>query len=1036
LLSYDHAAIPLVGHHIPVAVEPLLARLPLMAPLSEPERRLVAACFELVAFDYGETVVAEGEPATAYFVIASGRARVLTTGNDRREVSLNVLSPGDAFGELALVQHTPRSASVRASTPLRVFRLDRSVFLALLRVHPALGEALGIDARVLRQRDFLRQHPAFAGLPRERLAEFVAGLAEVPLADGELAPRAGREPARMYLVMSGRLAAVHPDGQQLYRLHAGDVFSEPGLESDGGRPAFRALGEARLLYLDCEWLQRLVADYPEVGARLDERAALAERRRRDGSAIPPADGPAVAASEEELLAQIAEPDTAPHATAEREPRRKRRRYAVVRQVDAMDCGAACVATLCRHFGHNVSLPAIRAAVGTGLDGTSLRGIMRGGAEIGIEFRAIKSSPDRLPALPKPLILHWGGVHWVVLHELRNSRARLADPALGLRTVTQAQLAEEWSGYAAIPTPTPRLADAPRGGLTLGWLRPFLRPHYQMLGGAALLALLATGLQMALPVLTQVVVDGQLHRRGPGQASLVVGVIVLALLLAVAVTIQQRRILARVAVSVDGKALDYLAGRLLRLPVGYFQLRRTADIQRRLEGMREIRRVLVEDGVLGVTAAFQLLVALAVMAYYSWAAALLFLVVLPAYGLLMRYSSRRLKPAFDSLEEAFGRYQAKQLDSIQGIEVVKVTGAEEGFRRTLLREFEGLQDRLYRRDLTVLVYDGLVSLATLGVIALFLWVGALLVSSGQLTIGGLVAINALVLLANAPLRILLSLWDRLQYVGVLLARLQDVHANQPEQDPGARRRPVPALEGHVRLRGVSFRYPQTPEQEILHQISLDVPAGLTVAFVGRSGSGKSTLLRCLAGLLMPTEGSIEYDGVDLQDLDLREFRSRLGFVLQEPFLFDATIAENIAFGHEQVDLARAAAAAAIANAAEFTERLPLGYQTRVGDSGLKLSTGQAQRISIARAVYDQPSVLLMDEPTSALDPEAERAVKEGVERLLHGRTAFVVAHRLSTIRDADLICVLEQGRLIEQGTHDELMAGEGLYAYLYSQQLAT
>jgi ATP-binding cassette subfamily B protein len=241
---------------------------------------------------------------------------------------------------------------------------------------------------------------------------------------------------------------------------------------------------------------------------------------------------------------------------------------------------------------------------------------------------------------------------------------------------------------------------------------------------------------------------------------------------------------------------------------------------------------------------------------------------------------------------------------------------------------------------------------------------------------------------------------------------------------------------VRLRGVSFRYPQTPEQEILHQISLDVPAGLTVAFVGRSGSGKSTLLRCLAGLLVPTEGSIEYDGVDVRELELRELRSKLGFVLQEPYLFDATIAENIAFGHEQPNLTRAGVAAATANAAEFIERLPLGYQTRVGDSGLKLSTGQAQRISIARAVYDHPPVLLMDEPTSALDPEAERAVKEGIERLLHGRTAFVVAHRLSTIRDADLICVLDQGRLIEQGTHDELIGRGGLYAYLCSQQLAT
>ena len=702
----------------------------------------------------------------------------------------------------------------------------------------------------------------------------------------------------------------------------------------------------------------------------------------------------------------------------------------------MDCGAACVATVCRQFGHDVSLPAIRDAVGTGFDGTSLRGMIRGGAELGIEFRAIKSSPDRLVGLPKPLILHWGGNHWVVLHELRKGRARLADPALGMRTVSETELAEKWSGYAAIPTATPRLADAPRGGLALGWLVPFVRPHSRALAAAGGFALVATGLQMALPVLTQVVVDGLLHHRGAGHASLVVGLIVLALLGSVVVTILQRRTLARVAVSVDGRALDYLAERLLRLPVGYFQTRRTADIQRRLEGMREVRRILVEEGVVALTAAFQLVVALLVMVVYSWVLALLFLAVSPIYGLLMRYSARRLKPTFDALEEAFGRYQGKQLDSIRGIEVVKVSGAEDGFRRTLLREFEGLQDRLYRRDVTVLVYDGLVSLATLGLVALFLWVGALLVDSGELTVGGLVAVNTVVLIANAPLRILLALWDQLQYVSVLLGRLQDVHQHQPEQDPGAELRQVPGLAGHVQLRGVSFQYPLTPDQQILDRISLDVPAGTTVAFVGRSGSGKSTLLRCLAGLLLPTVGSIEYDGTDLRSLELRDLRSRIGFVLQEPYLFDATIAENIAFGADQPDHTRARAAAAIANAAEFIERLPLGYDTRVGDSGLRLSTGQAQRISIARALYGQPTVLLMDEPTSALDTEAERAVKRGIDRLLRGRTAFIVAHRLSTIRDADLICVLEQGRVVEQGTHDELIRRGGLYAYLYAQQLAT
>jgi ABC-type multidrug transport system fused ATPase/permease subunit len=214
----------------------------------------------------------------------------------------------------------------------------------------------------------------------------------------------------------------------------------------------------------------------------------------------------------------------------------------------------------------------------------------------------------------------------------------------------------------------------------------------------------------------------------------------------------------------------------------------------------------------------------------------------------------------------------------------------------------------------------------------------------------------------------------------------------------------------------------------------VPAGTTVAIVGRSGSGKTTLIKCLAGLLEPTEGSILYDGHELRTLDYRTLRRQIGFVLQENHLFDDTIARNIAFGEQEPDPERVRTAARLAAAHAFIERLPLGYETRIGESGLKLSGGQQQRIAIARAVYHRPPVLLFDEATSSLDSESERAVKENVDELLEGRTSFVIAHRLSTIRDADLIVVLERGRLVEQGTHDELMARRGLYYYLLSQQL--
>ena len=717
------------------------------------------------------------------------------------------------------------------------------------------------------------------------------------------------------------------------------------------------------------------------------------------------------------------------------PARRVRRFPVVWGVDEADCGAACLAAVCRYFGRAVPLPVVRDAVGTAVDGTSLGGLVGGAERLGLSARSLKASPSRLDTLPLPAICHWRGDHWVVLHDTDDRFVRVMDPAAGPRRIPRADWNDNWSGFCCLVAPTPALHDVPEGQSPWRWLMPFLRPHRRPFVTALALGLGAAGLEMLLPLAAARIVDGAIAQGDHRHLHLLALGMLGVLLAAVAAGLVQRWLLARLAVRFDAATLDHVTERLLALPSTYFGSRRTGDIERRVAGMRQVRIYLVQQGVVGMTAASQVVVAVTIMVILSpWLAAT-YLATVPVYGAAMAYARRRLRPVLTSLEESFGAYHSRQIDAIRGIDTVKARGAEDALRRLLRRQFDSLAGLVYRSDLAFMRYDAAVQLVTFLTLALVLWAGGLSVLAGELTIGELVAANGLVLLANGPVGTLLRLWDELQYASVLLGRLDDVLAQEPEQGRDRTRlRPVRTLGGRVSVQRLTVRTEGPVPVAILDDVSIEVEPGETIALVGRSGAGKTTLVRCLAGLEPVTSGRILYDGVDLDTLDHRQLRQQMGFVLQEDHLFDGTLAGNIAFGAEDVDLQRVRWAARVADAADFIERLPLGYWTRIGETGMRLSGGQAQRVAIARAVYHRPSILVLDEATSSLDAESERAVHRGIQELLVGRTALVIAHRLSTVRDADRIVVLDQGRIVEQGTHEQLLARRSLYWYLASEQL--
>ena len=1000
-------------------------------------------------YEFGDVIVKQDDVANSFYVLTNGRARALKIKPSGDEIPLGILKPGDSFGEAALADGGTRTATVRCSTAVDVLRIDREDFLQLVRRVPDLKQYIETTGRNRALQSFLYQFSNFGRLPTQVLRGMVDTLTPATFEKGNLIVREGDDAGPLYILEKGRARAFtgvdgHRRNLAFYR--EGDFFGELSILNDSPRAAsVEAFTDCQLLSLEPKSARDLRRRFPEFDKLLSERLALYQAKTE--ARIPLDFATELLPAEAQVHNKVQLDSEAPAGThGQEEPfvderglfrkRRKRlRKIDHIMQIDEMDCGAACLGMICRHFGRKVSLARIRQLCHTATDGTSLKAISRAATELGLAARPLKISFRNLPLMPLPAIVHWEGNHWVVLYDVDEQLVRVADPALGLRKVSRREFETKWTGYAALFDYTPAFEEAPESKPTLTWVLPFLSRFKVILLQALGLAITVSFLQLLFPVFTQMVVDKVIVENDLGLLKTILLGMLAALVFVQLSTLAQEYLLAFAAVRLDTAVLDFLSRRLLSLPMSYFTSRRTGDIQRRLEGARQVRQLAVQQGIGALLAVVFLVGAVILMAMYSPVLTIAFLATTPLYVGLMIFSVKVLRPLYHGVEESQGKYSAHQIDAIKGIEAVKAAAAEGAFRDAMLNEFLSVSQKLFKATFIVMSWDSVLQSIGLLSTAIFLWVGAMQVIHGNLSVGGFVAFSALTAMAYAGILRALGVWDNVQLASVLLNRLSDIFEQEPEQGRDRSRLvAVRSLEGRIELRGVSFKYGGPESPDILQDITLDLAPGRTVAFVGRSGGGKTTLIKLIAGLLEPTEGAIFFDNVDLKTLNYRDVRRHIGTVLQENHMFNDTIARNIAFGDPEPDVDRVFAAAQAAAAHEFVMRLPLGYETKIGESGLSLSGGQKQRVAIARAIYNNPPVLIFDEATSALDTESERAIQENLGRLMAGRTTIVIAHRLSTIREAHSIVVLEKGSVAEIGTHDELIAQRGLYYYLSSQQL--
>lgn len=1018
--------------------------------LPETDQRALELLFEVRNYQANDVLVEQDTPMEGMYIIHSGRVRLKQTVNSKR-TSLGELGQEASFGEISLLGKAEWPYEVVASERVTALRLPRDKMAGLLATHPMMLELFKKYIGQVELSHRLRGFLGSAQYSAQQLADILKEVGVKNIRKGQAVFEQGTNDPRLYCIEKGAIDLIRQPlrGEPviLDRLYRGELFGEAGAllgEGLDGAQSHSAIAvtETTVLVIRQTAVQQILEINPKLRQQLRKRIQQLKLNEQEEVAIRER---AEGVDQRIQLAQgITEEE---FSTLQK--KKEVRRFPEVRQNTDADCGAACLTMICKHYGKDFTLGQIRELSNLSTEKLTPNLILTGAETLGFMARAYALTYEDLKRLQLPGIISWEGYHYAVLYRITDKEVQLADPATGLKKLSKGEFLTGWSeaevagvapeagrGVFIALEPTQRFEQQEVPKKPIYHFINYILPYKKFFGEAMIAALTINLLGLATPLFVQTIVDTVVVHHDVSLLNMMLAGMVLVSVFSTLSTIAQSLLLAHTTTRLDMRIMSEFYRHVLSLPMNFFLTRNKGEIMARFGENQKIRQIISGSTVTAILNTLMIVLYFFMMFSYSVMLTVVFMLFIPMYLATIWYFTPRIKAISQEIFQTNANSQSKLIESLNGIETIKATANEYMARSNWENFFVDNVNKGFQSQRLNLMSNSLNKLVSLGSSVTILWLGANQVMAGSMTIGELMGFNMLSGMVIAPILQMVSLWNSMLEVRISVDRVGEVLSIKPEQESVTSPEKMPATltdcQGRIEFIKVNFSYiVGDKENFVMKDFNLVIEPGQRVAFVGPAGCGKSTIAKMILGFNIPKSGQCLIDGKDIRTLDLTSLRRNIGVVLQDSFLISGTVAENIALGDPEPDMQAVTDAAHLAGVQEFIIQFPLEYQTPIGEKGIQISGGQRQRVCIARALYRRPRIMIFDEATSALDEKTQARIQENMENILKSRTSITIAHRLTTIKDSDMICYIAGGKVQEKGTHEQLTNPEYLMANGYT-----